>query len=104
MPFFIRRKCMKLTDKQLKIIEDLGYETPLEFLTHYPFRYEFLYEKDYDKWLSGETLIFEGQLVSNFATYRFGRNQSRTTFKVLFQDEIVSCTTFNMPFLNTSHY
>lgn len=104
MPFFIRRKFMKLTDKQLKIIEDLGYETPLEFLTHYPFRYEFLYEKDYDKWLSGDTLIFEGQLVSNFATYRFGRNQSRTTFKVLFQDEIVSCTIFNMPFLNTSHY
>lgn len=95
---------MKLTEKQTNILSSFGYDSALDFLTHYPFRYEYLFEKQIDLWEPGEQVIFKGDLVSNFSTFRFGRNQSRTSFKVMVDGEVVSVTFFNMPFLRANHY
>src|SRR5690554_106037 len=95
---------MKLTDKQTKILNVFGYESPLDFLTHYPFRYDFLFEKPVNSWEKGDQVIFKCELVSSFSTFRFGCNQSRTNFKVIVENELVSITLFNMPFLKASHY
>lgn len=95
---------MKLTEKQSLIISSLGYDNPQDFLTHYPFRYDFLFEKKIDTWESGEQVVFSGRLVSNFSTFRFGKNQSKTTFKVLVEEQVVSVTLFNLPFLKASNY
>ena len=38
---------MKLTEKQQSIINRFGYQTSLDFLSHYPVRYEFLFEKPF---------------------------------------------------------
>lgn len=104
MPFFNRRFSLKLTDKQRQIIHDLGYDNAQEFLKHYPFRYEFLFEKDIETWEKGDTVVIHGQLVSSFSTFRFGKNRSRTSFKVMYQKEVISVTMFNMPFLRDSNY
>lgn len=95
---------MKLTEKQALIIEKLGYQSAEGFLRHYPFRYESLFEKPVSQWQPGELVIFSATLVSSFKTFRFNRNQSRTTFEVLYDDTVISITLYNRPFLRQVHY
>lgn len=95
---------MKLTPKQTKILESFGYKTPLDFLRHYPIRYESLFEKNPDTWDVGELVIFKAQLVSGFKTFRYGRNQSRTSFECITNDTPIQVTLFNRPYLKEYHY
>lgn len=95
---------IKLTEKQTSIIKTLGYDSALSFVTHYPFRYENLESKPYNQWNSGDLIAFEARLVSNLNTYRFGGKQSRTSFKVAYDEEIINVTLYNQPFLRAAHY
>ncbi|MDE8333006.1 ATP-dependent DNA helicase RecG [Erysipelothrix rhusiopathiae] len=95
---------MKLTEKQLKIIETYGADTPESFLMVFPYRYERLEAKPRDAWRPGDTVVFSGRLLGGFKNFTFRRNQSVTNFKVVFQDAIVPVAIFNRRYLNTRHY
>ncbi|MBK2403128.1 ATP-dependent DNA helicase RecG [Erysipelothrix sp. strain 2 (EsS2-6-Brazil)] len=95
---------MKITDKQLKIIETYGADSPESFLMVFPYRYERLEAKPFDAWRSGDTVVFSGRLLGGFKNFTFRKNQSVTNFKVVYQDEIVPVAIFNRRYLNTRHY
>ncbi len=95
---------MKLTPKQTQILKSFGYEIPLDFLRHYPYRYETLFQKPFSTWERGELVIFEADLVSGFKTFRFGKNQSKTSFQVVYDGTPLTVTLFNRPYLKMSHY
>lgn len=95
---------MKLTNKQNEILETFMYENPIDFLRHYPFRYEALYEKSVSEWKEGELVILNAKLLSGFKRFRFGKNQSRITFDVMYQDELIKVTIYNRPYLKELHY
>ena len=100
MPFFI----MKLTQKQEEIVERLGYSSPESFLNYYPYRYDHLETKPFDKWQEKNKVVFSAELVSDFKTFRFGKNQSVTNFSVIHEGNIIKCSLFNRPFLKQAHY
>ncbi|AMC93318.1 ATP-dependent DNA helicase RecG [Erysipelothrix larvae] len=93
-----------LTEKQQAIVHDLGYENDLDFLNHFPFRYEYRVTIPFNEWKEGDEVVFEGTLLSAFKSYRFGKNQTRTTFEVLVDEEIISVVIFNRPYLKQEHY
>lgn len=95
---------MKLTDKQKEILNLFAYDKPIDLLRHYPLRYETLFEKPMETWVLGELVIFKAALISGFKTFRFGKNQSRTTFEVLLDDYPITITLFNRPYLKQAHY
>ncbi|HZJ87165.1 MAG TPA: ATP-dependent DNA helicase RecG [Erysipelothrix sp.] len=95
---------MKLTPKQNKILESFGYKEPIEFLRHYPYRYETLIPKPIEDWEEGELVIFKAEIISGFKTFRFGHNQSSTRFEVTYDDIPIKIVVYNQPFLRQSNY
>lgn len=95
---------MKLTDKQTKIMQAYGAETPEAFLMVFPYRYERLESKPHGEWKPGDTVVFSGRLLGGFKHFTFRKNQSVTNFKVVVDDEIVGVAIFNRRFLNARHY
>ncbi len=94
---------MKLTPKQQTILEAFNYQEPLDFLRHIPLRYEVLYEKNINEWTQGELVIFEGKLLGDIKTFRFG-NQARSTMQVIYCDKAITVNLFNRPYLKSAHY
>lgn len=95
---------MDLTKKQKKIIIDLGYKSPAQFLFHFPNRYEVSENKDYSDWEINDQISFEAQLASPFRHVRFARNRSVTNFNVLYQNHEIKVSIFNRTFLKESQF
>ena len=89
---------LKLTDRRKQICNKLGLETSNDILSYYPFRYEMLESVHYSDFTVGSTVSFCGELASYPSTFRHGR-LSTTRFKVLFEDEILTVTIFNRPWI-----
>lgn len=91
-------KDFKLTDKRRLICERLGFNTTEDILNYYPFKYESYNLTPYNNWIEGMNVCFKGELITYPSTFRKGR-LSTTRFKVLFDDEEISVTIFNRPWI-----
>lgn len=91
-------KDFKLTDKRRLICERLGFNTTEDILNYYPFKYESYNLTPYNTWIEGMNVCFKGELITYPSTFRKGR-LSTTRFKVLFDDEEISVTIFNRPWI-----
>ncbi len=94
---------LKLTDKRLEICNRLDLKDSSDILHYYPFKYEqntLCHFKDFKE---GERVIFQGELISYPNTFRFKGKLSRTTFKVLYEEEELSVTIFNRPWIKTDN-
>lgn len=89
---------LKLTPKRKQICERLDLNDSSDILTYYPFRYEEYEKVAYKDFKVGSQVCFVGQLVSYPSTFRKGR-LSTTRFKVLYDNEIISVTIFNRPWI-----
>lgn len=89
---------LKLTPKRKEICEKLDLNSSNDILSYYPFRYEEYEKVAYKDFKIGSQVCFVGELVSYPSTFRKGR-LSTTRFKVLYDDEIISVTIFNRPWI-----
>ena len=90
---------LKLTDKRKEICHKLGLNDSDDILRYYPFKYEKYSLVHYRDFREGERVVFAGELLSYPSTFRFRRNLSRTTFKVLYEEEEITVTIFNRPWI-----
>ena len=91
-------KELKLTEKRKEICEKLGLNNSEDIITYYPFRYEEYEKVPYSEFKVGSQVCFVGELASYPSTFRRG-SLSTTRFKVLYDDEIISVTIFNRPWI-----
>ena len=89
---------LKLTPKRKEICEKLSLNDSDEILSYYPFRYEENEPVPYSDFKAGSQVCFVGELVTYPSTFRRGR-LSTTRFKVLYDDEILTVTIFNRPWI-----
>lgn len=90
---------LKLTDKRKEICKRLELNDSDDILRYYPFKYENNFLTHYDDFKVGERVLFEGELLSYPSTFRFRRNMSRTTFRVLYEEEEIVVNIFNRPWI-----
>ena len=90
---------LKLTEKRKEICKKLDLNNSDDILRYYPFKYENYTLTHYDDFKVGERVVFEGELLSYPSTFRFRRNMSRTSFRVLYEEEEISVTIFNRPWI-----
>ena len=90
---------LKLTDKRKEICKRLELNDSDDILRYYPFKYENNFLTHYDDFKVGERVLFEGELFSYPSTFRFKRNMSRTTFRVLYEEEEIIVNIFNRPWI-----
>ena len=89
---------LKLTPRRKEICERLELKNSDDILSYYPFRYELNEKTPYADFRAGGQVCFVGELVSYPSTFRKGRFSS-TKFKILYDDEILSVTIFNRPWI-----
>ena len=92
---------LKLTPKRKEICEKLDLKDSDAILSYYPFRYEMNEKVPYKDFRIGAQVCFVGELVSYPSTFRKGR-LSTTRFKVLYEEEILSVTIFNRPWVRNA--
>ena len=90
---------LKLTEKRKYICERLDLKNSDDILRYYPFKYENYTLTEYKDFRIGERVFFEGELLSYPSTFRFKRNLTKTTFKVLYEEEEIIVTIFNRPWI-----
>lgn len=90
-------KQLKLTEKRTLICEKLGLHNSDEILNYYPMKYDQLVPVHYADFKEGETVTFEGSLLTYPSTFR-GRVIT-TRFRVDYEDEELLITIFNRPWL-----
>ncbi len=93
---------LKLTPRRKKILDSLDIKSVEELLEYYPYRYEENISKPFNEWMIGETITFEGLIISSPSTFRYGR-KSVTRFKVISDEEELLVTIFNRPWLKVSN-
>ena len=89
---------LKLTAKRKEICEKLSLNDSDEILSYYPFRYEENEPVPFSEFRVGSQVCLVGELASYPSTFRRGR-LSTTRFKVLYDDEILTVTIFNRPWI-----
>ena len=89
---------LKLTEKRKQICERLDLKDSEDIIHYYPFRYEEYDQVPYKDFKVGSQVCFVGELVSYPSTFRRGK-LSTTRFKVLYDDEVISVTIFNRPWI-----
>ena len=94
---------LKLTDKRLEICRRLDLKDSDDILRYYPFKYERNVLTHYEDFIEGERVAFEGELISYPNTFRFRGKLSRTTFKVLYEEEEITVTIFNRPWIKSNN-
>ena len=92
-------KELKLTNKRLEICNRLELKDSNDILSYYPFKYDNLVVTHYKDFVVGQNVVFEGELLTYPSTFRYGK-KSNTKFKVLYEDEEISVTIFNRPWIN----
>ncbi|MBR0461124.1 MAG: ATP-dependent DNA helicase RecG [Erysipelotrichaceae bacterium] len=90
---------LKLTEKRKEICRKLDLKDSDDILRYYPFKYEKYELTHYEDFREGERVVFEGELLSYPSTFRFKRNLTRTTFRVLYEEEEIQVTIFNRPWI-----
>ena len=91
-------KELKLTEKRKEICQRLSLFNSDDILSYYPFRYEMYDATPYREFREGCQVCFVGELVSYPSTFRKGK-LSTSRFKVLYEEEILTVTIFNRPWI-----
>lgn len=94
-------KEMKFPAKKIELLNKLGIDDSESLLTYYPFRYEILEYKPYDKWQPQDTVVFEGRMISYPKTNRLRGKMSVSRFTVENDDDIFEITIYNRPWIKT---
>ena len=89
-------KELKLTPKRREICARLDLSDSTDILHYFPFRYDYLEAKHYADFREGDTVCFEGELISSPSTFRYGKKSS-TRFQVLYEEEVLSIVIYNRP-------
>ena len=89
---------LKLTPKRKEICERLELKDSSDILSYYPYKYDEFVPVHYRDFHVGAQVCFSGELVNYPSTFRRGR-LSTTRFKVLYEEEILSVTIFNRPWI-----
>ena len=90
---------LKLTDKRKEICKKLDLKTSDDILRYYPFKYEEYSLTHYQDFVVGQKVVFEGELASYPSTFRFKGRMTRTSFKVVYEEEELTVTIFNRPWI-----
>lgn len=94
-------KEMKFPAKKIELLNKLGIVDSESLLTYYPFRYEVKEYKPYQQWKSGDTVIFEGNLISYPNTTRLHGKMSVSRFSIENDDDIFDITIYNRPWIKS---
>ena len=94
---------LKLTEKRKTICKKLDLQNSDDILRYYPFRYERYNITHYNNFVKGEIVLFEAELLSYPSTFRFRKNMSKTSFRVLYEEEEIVVTIFNRPWIRGLH-
>ncbi len=94
---------LKLTDKRIEICNRLDLHDSDEILHYYPFKYEQNSLTHYCDFKEGDRVVFQGELVSYPTTFRFKGKLSKTSFRVLYEEEELTVTIFNRPWIKTNN-
>ena len=94
---------LRLTDKRLEICNRLDLHDSDDILHYYPFKYEQNSLSHYADFKEGDRVVFQGELVSYPTTFRFKGKLSKTTFRVLYEEEELTVTIFNRPWIKTNN-
>ena len=94
---------LRLTDKRLEICNRLDLHDSDDILHYYPFKYERNSLSHYADFKEGDRVVFQGELVSYPTTFRFKGKLSKTTFRVLYEEEELTVTIFNRPWIKTNN-
>lgn len=92
---------LKLTEKRKEICKRLDLKNSDDILRYYPFKYEQYTLTPLKNFIEGERVVFEGEMISYPSTFRFKGNRTRTSFKVLYEEEEISVTIFNRPWVKS---
>ena len=90
-------KDLKITDRRRKILEDLNLHSVEDVLRYYPSKYELNELVPYNRFVQGERIVFEAEIITSPTTFRYQRNRSITRFRVLCEGEELFLTIFNRP-------
>lgn len=87
------------TKKEKDIIEIMSFTSLDDIVTHYPFRYETIEKKPYQKWLIDDKIFFEAKVITSIKTIR-QKGFTISRFDVVNEDDTFHITIFNRPWLN----
>lgn len=93
-------KRLKLTSKRLTVLHQLGLYTTDDLLMYYPYRYETITSSAFADWKIKDKVWFEGEVVQLPRSWRKGRLVT-TTFQVRSQEQILTITIFNRPWVKS---
>lgn len=88
-------------EKRLEALQQLGIFTVLDLLSHYPFRYEDIQEKNLLEIEDQEKVTLKGNVVSEAVVSRFGPKKNRLSFRLVIEHAVISITFFNQPYLKS---
>lgn len=88
-----------LTKKRAEILERLEIKSIDDLRTYYPFRYEENYLMNFKQFKVNEKVCFKARVINQAVNFRYGYNKSVGKFKVLLEEEVLSCTIYNRPWL-----
>ena len=94
-------KEMKFPAKKIELLNKLGIVDSESLLTYYPFRYEVTEYKPYQNWKPGDTVIFEGILISYPKTTRLHGKMSVSRFSIENDDNVFDITIYNRPWIKS---
>lgn len=95
-------KDLKLTDKRMQISERFGFKSSEDILSFYPFKYEEYEITPYDNFKEGNQVVFEAEIISAPTSFRKG-SLTISRLKVLCEDNELSITIFNRPWIRNLH-
>lgn len=88
---------LKISEKKLNVLHQMNIYTIQDLLSHYPYRYEIMEEKERSTWEKDDRVVLEATIISPARVIRLKGKQSMTRFKVIYQEEEFQVTLFNRP-------
>ncbi|SEK84104.1 ATP-dependent DNA helicase RecG [Carnobacterium iners] len=85
--------------KRQEALNQLGVFTILDLLSHFPFRYEDIQEKNLLEIEDQEKVTLKGNVVSEAVVSRFGPKKNRLSFRLIIEHAVISITFFNQSYL-----
>ncbi|MEG0410152.1 MAG: ATP-dependent DNA helicase RecG [Erysipelotrichaceae bacterium] len=90
---------LKISDKKIAVLKQMGINCVEDLLIHYPFRYEQIEIIPYQQWMKDSKICVEGIIISQARIIRFGYHRSVTKFKISFEDHELEISLFNRPWI-----
>ncbi|MEG0290043.1 MAG: ATP-dependent DNA helicase RecG [Erysipelotrichaceae bacterium] len=92
---------LKISEKKIMVLNQLGIGSVEELLTHYPFRYEQIEKLPSDQWVKDGKVALEGVIITPARVIRFGYHRSVTKFQIEDEEHVWSISLFNRPWVSS---